>query len=171
MTNPLGHLTNPGGPARLSTAASTIEAFGRSNHPESYTGLTLDADQRSLMVYRRPSASFDTELHHILAGLPVSVHDARYSERAMLAVVERLGADDAYWREQGLRIVAFGPRHDGTGIDLTTPDVELAQRLLPARYDLEFLIVRGGPVTPYQTTRLGPGLPAMQTANRLPRRS
>jgi hypothetical protein len=141
---------------RLSEAASAIEAFGRSRFPESYTGVALDADGQGLVVYRRPSPAFDTALHHLMTGLPVTVHDARYPERELLSVVDQLRADDAYWREQGLRISTFGPRHDGSGIDLTTPDVELARRLLPGRYDVEFLITRGGPVTPYPATTAQP---------------
>nr|MDT0659855.1 hypothetical protein [Micromonospora sp. DSM 115978] len=136
---------------RLSEAASAIESFGRSRFPESYTGVALEADGRGLVVYRRPSPSFDTALHHLVAGLPVTVHDARYAERELLSAVDQLRVDDAYWREQGLRIAAFGPRHDGSGIDLTTPDVDLARRLLPGRYDVEFLITRGGPYAPYQS--------------------
>jgi hypothetical protein len=145
MASPVG--SGPDG--RLAEVAGTVETFGRTRFPEAYTGVVLDPHQHCLIVHRRPSATFDTELYRLVAGTLVTVRDARYSEREMLEVLERLRADDAYWRERGLRIAAYGPRADGSGIDLTTPDVDLARRLLPGRYDVEILINQGGPFTPY----------------------
>jgi hypothetical protein len=70
--------------------------------------------------------------------------DARHAERELTALTLRIVAEADAWVRKGVAIGGVGPAGDGSGVVVTTPDVQRARELLvPA--DGAMVIVEDGP--------------------------
>lgn len=146
----IGTAAVPGTPNHLDPVLGRIEQEGRARFAESYAGLEVMPDQLSAVVYRVPSAQFDAFLREVAGEAAVVIRDAPYSVAELTALMERITADLDYWRERGIRINAFGARHDGSGVQVGTQEVARAEVELPKRYGARppVLIVEEGPILP-----------------------
>jgi hypothetical protein len=153
-----GGVVMPTTPADLRVVMERIEQTGRADFADSYAGLEVDQERVRALVYRVPSASFDEFVRQTAGHSCVVVRDAAHSATDLAVWHDRLLADLAFWASQGIRIATIGARHDGTGVEIGTPDVDRAERELPAHYGerAPLIFVLQGPVKPL-TTLVRPG--------------
>jgi hypothetical protein len=127
-------------------ASPAVERFCRSKFPDHYAALAIGPDQKRLIVYRRPHATLDDAVRGQFPSLTIDFENARYSERELTAVVQRILADVDYWRGRGVDIQGVGPAGDGNSVLVTTQDPGPAQNLLTPHYGLAITVQPGGNV-------------------------
>jgi len=150
----LGDLTLPATPADLDAAIARIEQGGRGDFAGSYAGLEVDQQQVRAIVYRVPSESFDDFIRHTAENTCVVVRDAPHSMTDLAIWHDRVLADLPFWTDRGIRIVTIGARHDGSGVEIGTRDLDRAKLELPARYGSRapLVFVYQAPVNPLTAT-------------------
>jgi hypothetical protein len=137
-------------PAPLEAAIARIEAGGRADHAASYAGLEVDQQHVRAIVYRVPSAEFDDFIRFSAENTCIVVRDAVHGLAELTVWHDRVVADLAAWEAEGVRISTVVARHDGTGVEVGTPDVDLARIELPRRYghNAPLIFVEQAPVVP-----------------------
>lgn len=128
--------------------AGRVEQWAHERFPDLYAGLaTFDT---KLLVFRKPSAEFDTELGRLELSTPVELRDAPYSNRELEVLANRVVGDIGYWQTQGVEIMSVGARNDGTAVEVGTPQADKLGPLLPGRYGVTPPAVAEsvGPVAP-----------------------
>lgn len=102
-----------------------------------YAGAELRPENQELVIYAvaGPADSMAALIREAASSIRVTWREAPYTLAELTAEVRRLMA------EQPGRLNSAGPRHDGTGIQITTTDAELLrtddpQRKLSARYPI-----------------------------------
>jgi hypothetical protein len=146
----VGSLTMPTTPAALDAAIGRIDRGGREDFQDSFAGLEVDQDLVRAVVYRVPSAHFDDFIRQAAENTCIVVRDAPYSSADLGVWHDRVLADLSFWTARGIRIVTIGARHDGSGVEIGTQDVDRARLELPARYGSRapLVFVEEGPVRP-----------------------
>jgi hypothetical protein len=146
----VGGLTMPTTPAALEAAIGRIDQGGRNDFRDSYAGLEVDQDLVRAVVYRVPSARFDDFIRQAAENTCIVVRDAPHSTADLGVWHDRVLADLSFWTARGIRIVTIGARHDGSGVEIGTQDVDRARLELPARYGsrVPLVFVDQGPVRP-----------------------
>ncbi|MFI5493072.1 hypothetical protein [Actinoplanes sp. NPDC051859] len=144
-------------PALLSAAIARIDAGGRADFAASYAGVEVDQERVRAIVYRIPSAAFDTFIRRAAEDTCVFVRDAQHSLSELAGWSAHLTADLDTWKNRGVRISTISARHDGVGVEVGTQDIDRARRELPRHYGqtAPLIFVEEGPVTPIR----GPGIP------------
>jgi hypothetical protein len=146
----VGGLTMPTTPAALEAAIGRIDHGGRNDFRDSYAGLEVDQNLVRAVVYRVPSARFDDFIRQAAENTCIVVRDAPHSTADLGVWHDRVLADLSFWTARGIRIVTIGARHDGSGVEIGTQDVDRARLELPARYGSRapLVFVDQGPVRP-----------------------
>jgi hypothetical protein len=127
----------------LLPALSELTAFCQASYPDHYAALHVTEDQEGIVVYRRPGSDLDAALRRRFPAVRVDgFRDARYSERELLGLAERIVADLDAWERRGVRIYTVGPEVHGDGVEVATPDVDRARELLGGRYGPAVLVRR-----------------------------
>jgi hypothetical protein len=150
MTMTAGGRPMPITPPRLDAAMARIDSGGRAAYAHSYAGIEVDQEQVRAIVYRVPSAKFDKFIRNSAEDTCIEVLDAPHGLTELTAWHDRIVADLPMWAARGVRIFTVGARHDGTGVEIGTPDVELARHEFPTVYgqDVPVVVVERGPVSP-----------------------
>jgi hypothetical protein len=150
----VGNLTMPATPPALDAAMARIERAGRADFADSYAGLEVDQAGVRAIVYRVPSAVFDEFVRHAAENTCVVVRDAAHGLSELTRWHDRVVADLGVWKERGIRISTVGARHDGTGVEVGTPDVAGTREALAAHYGAAapLIFLEQGPVTPLPRT-------------------
>ncbi|MBY8874276.1 hypothetical protein K7640_20815 [Micromonospora sp. PLK6-60] len=132
----------------LSEALGSIQQAGESTFRDVFAGLETVPEQGYVIVYRLPSARFDAYVRDVAAGQCVLLRDAAHSAAELSALQDRITDDMDYWRTRGVDVNAVGPRHDGSGVVVSTLAVARARAELPKRYGtaIPIIIEQGGPV-------------------------
>jgi hypothetical protein len=146
----VGGISMPATPAALDAAIARIDRGGRGDFKDSYAGLEVDQEHVRAVVYRVPSAHFDDFIRQAAESACIVVRDAAHSSADLATWHDRVLADLSFWTARGIRIVTIGARHDGTGVEVGTQDIERARLELPARYGSRapLIFVEQGPVRP-----------------------
>lgn len=133
----------------LQAAADAIEPELRENFADVFSGLTVDHDNRTLVVYRIPDAAIEAQIRELAEGVAIEFRDAAYSLNEMQSAVEQVAEDSEYWRGQGVDITAIAPEVDGSGIVVHVVEAssDIADQLRQ-RYDEIAVSVREGAVQP-----------------------
>jgi hypothetical protein len=105
----------------LEKTAGTIEPFLKNSFPGTFAGLVVDHAHRRMTIYRKPDRRLDTAVRARALHVDVAFHDARYSLRQMQILADRIIADQDYWRNHGVEIQVVGPKSDGSGVEVDTP--------------------------------------------------
>jgi hypothetical protein len=150
----VGAISMPTTPAALDAAIARIDGGGRGDFKDSYAGLEVDQQLVRAVVYRVPSAQFDDFIRQAAGTACIVVRDAPNSVADLSIWHDRVLADLAFWTARGIRIATIGARHDGTGVEIGTQDVDRARLELPARYGSRapLVFVQEGPVIPLSRT-------------------
>lgn len=145
-----GNLALPATPAQLDAAMARIDQGGRGDFADSYAGLEVDQQRVRAIVYRVPSATFDDFIRRTAENTCIVVRDAPHSSTDLAVWHDRVLADLPFWTDRGIRIVTIGARHDGSGVEIGTRDLDRARLELPARYGSRapFIFVKQAPVNP-----------------------
>jgi hypothetical protein len=154
----VGDLVLPATPADLDAAITRIDHGGRGDFADSYAGIEVDQRRVRAIVYRVPSEAFDDFIRQTAENACIVVRDAPYSTTGLAVWHDRVLADLPFWTNRGIRIVTIGARHDGSGVEIGTRDLDRARLELPARYGSRapLAFVEQAPVYPLPT----PTLPA-----------
>ncbi|MEV6814339.1 hypothetical protein AB0M52_19750, partial [Micromonospora sp. NPDC051296] len=67
-------------------------------------------------------------------GQRIRLHPARHAAADLEPTHERILQEQDHWRQQGLPVVQSGVRHDGSCIEVGTPDPQRAEREFLQRY-------------------------------------
>jgi hypothetical protein len=130
----VGGVRMPVTPAKLGDVMARIDQAGHADFPDSYAGVEVDEARVRAIVYRVPSATFDDFIRRTAEDVCLVVRDTAHTAVDLAFWHDRVMADLAYWTHHGIRIVTVGARHDGSGVEVGTRDLERAKRELPARY-------------------------------------
>jgi hypothetical protein len=130
----VGAVSMPSTPTALRAAMERIDQGGRGDFKNSYAGLEVDQELVRAVVYRVPSAPFDDFIRQAAENACILVRDAPHSVADLGVWHDRVLADLAFWTARGIRIVTIGARHDGSGVEIGTQDLDRARLELPARY-------------------------------------
>jgi hypothetical protein len=146
----VGGLTMPTTPAALDAAIGRIDHGGRNDFRNSYAGLEVDQKRVRAVVYRVPSAPFDDFIRQAADNTCIVVRDAPHSAADLGVWHDKVLSDLSFWTACGIRIVTIGARHDGSGVEIGTQDLDRARLELPARYGSRapLVFVDQGPVQP-----------------------
>jgi hypothetical protein len=159
----VGAISMPSTPGALRAAMTRIDEGGRGDFKDSYAGLEVDQQRVRALVYRVPSAGFDEFIRQAADTACIVVRDAPYSVGALTVWHDRVLADLAFWTARGIRIATIGARHDGSGVEIGTQDLERARLELPARYGSRapLVFVEQGPVIPLAAPTISTDRPAV----------
>jgi hypothetical protein len=139
----------PDNQTELNLIAERIQPHAQEQFEDVFAGVEVTPDNNRVLVYRKPSASFDDWIRKSFAPSCIEVHDARHSAKELNALIDRINQDMEYWADQGIDINELGAKHDGSGIivGVNGDDVDKAKQAMPARYgsDIALLIEGGGP--------------------------
>jgi len=133
-TTTIGARTAPSTPADLAAAMARIERGGQGKWARSYAGIEADQAHVRAIVYRVPSAAFDKFVRNSAQDTCVVVRDAEHGLAEMTTWHDKVTADLPMWRKKGITISDVAIRKDGSGVEISTPDVALARASLRARY-------------------------------------
>jgi hypothetical protein len=143
----IGGTPQPANQNDLVAVADRVQPYAQAHFATVYTGLELHSEQDRIRVYRKPSADFDAWLVREFARDCVEVVDARYSEKELAALADRVSGDLPYWQAKGVPVNLVSAKVDGSGIEVGTTDVERTRRELAQRYgpDAPITVVYGQP--------------------------
>ncbi|AXI77204.1 hypothetical protein C7M71_006900 [Peterkaempfera bronchialis] len=136
-----------------------MDRIGRARFAGWYAGTVVDRRAGTLTVHRKPGSDLDRAVRAGAPGAELRFADAELSEREMAALVDRIVADTAYWRQQGIAVNGAGPLSDGSGVSvLTTAGTEAEAARLSRHYDAR-IVVRPGRPTAGPGPRFSPTYP------------
>jgi hypothetical protein len=124
----------PGNAASLSQLADAVHRLGEDQHRTTYAGLIMDTDLDRVLVWRIPSPEFDQALADLPGHEKIVTMCATHSYADLMTTVDRLTADQDYWKAQGLTLHQFGPEYKDNCVLVTTEDPARARTELTARY-------------------------------------
>jgi hypothetical protein len=118
---------------RLDEMAAAVDRIG-ARFPQVYAGVELAPDHSQIIVFRIPSAPFDAAVRAALPGKPVGLVDAAHSARQLNALLNRVSADESYWKSRGIPLNWLSPQVDGSCVQVATTDPVRAKPLFRLRY-------------------------------------
>jgi hypothetical protein len=130
----VGGVTMPTTPPKLEAVMGRIDRAGRSEFADSFAGLEVDQRRVRAIVFRVPSAVFDDFIRETAEDVCIVVRDAAHSTKDLGVWHDRVLADLPYWSHRGIHVVSIGARHDGSGVEVGTRDVERTRAELLGRY-------------------------------------
>ncbi|WP_430780722.1 hypothetical protein [Actinoplanes sp. G11-F43] len=137
-------------PPRLAAVMELIDRTGRERFADSFAGLEVDQAKVRAVVFRVPDAAFDDFIRASAEDTCVVVRDAAHAVSELTTWHDRLVADLPYWSARELSITTVGSRHDGSGVEVGTRELERTRQELLARYGehAPLVFVEEGPFRP-----------------------
>ncbi|MFI5709875.1 hypothetical protein [Kribbella sp. NPDC051620] len=133
----------------LTTAADRLEPILRLQFTDSYAGLVIEHETRTLVVYRKPDATLDERVRAEANDVNVVLRNARLTLVEMQALSDRVVADIPYWARRGIVIGSVGPMPDGSGISVMTANGSTSDReSLARRYATDAIAISAGTIVP-----------------------
>ncbi|PZG16547.1 hypothetical protein C1I95_17290 [Micromonospora craterilacus] len=132
----------------MSQALDRIRQAGESTYRDTFAGLEVVPEEGYAIVYGVPSPEFEAFVRDAAQGQCVVLRNAAHSFAELNALQDRIMVDWDLWRTRGIDISSIGARHDGSGVEVGTLDVEKARAELPEHYDTDIPIIveQAGPV-------------------------
>jgi hypothetical protein len=130
----LGATPQPSNAASLSEITNSVHVLAESRFADFYAGVAMDTETDRVSVWRKPSAEFDRALKALPGHDKIDIYCAPHSLKGLLEVSETLSQDATYWETQGLPLYRFGPRVDGTCVEVFVTDPEHAAKELGRHY-------------------------------------
>ncbi|MDX6279443.1 MAG: hypothetical protein QOH03_514 [Kribbellaceae bacterium] len=133
----------------VTAAGDRLEPVLRLQFADSYAGLVLEHETRTVIVYRKPDAALDERVRAEEKDVNVVLRNARMTLVEMQALSDRVVADLAYWARRGIVIGSVGPMPDGSGIAVMTANGSASDRgNLMKRYATDAIAISAGTVVP-----------------------
>jgi hypothetical protein len=125
---------------------SILDSYLRETYPDAYAGLRR-SDDGSVYILRTAVTALDADvLSH--ARFPVKFFNAQHTRLQLEQVAARIVADRGYWQSKGVRIALVVVPHDGTKVEIATPQAATARGSLLEWYDEALVTVTLDDVVP-----------------------
>lgn len=132
----------------VTTVGDRLEPMLRLQFADSYAGLVLEHETRTIIVYRKPNRALDDRARDEAKDVHLVLRNARLTLVEMQQLSDRVTADIAYWARQGIVIGSVGPMPDGSGISVMTTDGSVSDREnLMKRYATDAIAIWAGTVS------------------------
>ena len=131
---PRAHASGPPNHGELSAIADVISQLGQTRFRSVYAGLAINTDEDRVDVWSKKSAEFAAEINVQPWAARVRMYGAPYSFEELDRMHYRVLEDYDYWKARGLPLVQSGIRHEGTYIEIGTPDPVRAKQEFAQRY-------------------------------------
>jgi hypothetical protein len=118
----------------LNQIAMAVGHLGAGEFAEIYAGLSIDVQDDRVDVWARDSAEFEAAIEAMPWSHRVRLHPAGHAAIDLEPTFQQILRDQDYWRQQGLPVVQSGVRHDGSCVEVGTPEPEQAERAFAQRY-------------------------------------
>lgn len=131
-----------GGDPAVSAAADRLSPMLKRDFASTFSGLVVDHAARVVYVYRIPDAALDARVRGEVTSVTVELRDGKMNLRDAEALRDRVMADSAYWKRQGIKINGAGPNADGSGVNVMTSEGSAGERdQLVKRYGTDAITV------------------------------
>ncbi len=119
----------------LSDIGEAVRQLAESRYKSVYAGLAINTDADVVDVWSKKSAGFTAEINAQPWANRVRMHEAPYSNADLEPTFFRIIFDDQdYWKDRGPPVMSAAIRHEGTYIEIGTPDPARAELEFPQRY-------------------------------------
>ncbi|WFE22219.1 hypothetical protein O7621_02280 [Solwaraspora sp. WMMD937] len=118
----------------LNQIAMVVGRIGEDEFAEVYAGHAIDVQDDRVDVWAKDSAEFEAAIESMPWGHRVRLHPADHAAIDLEPTFQQILRNQDYWRQQGLPVVQSGVRHDGSCVEVGTPEPEQAERAFPQRY-------------------------------------
>ncbi|MBB5868139.1 hypothetical protein F4553_001518 [Allocatelliglobosispora scoriae] len=118
----------------MSDLLEVLRVQGEGRFADSFAGLEVIPERNRGVVYRVPSAAFDTFIAQAAGRQCMEIRDAPHTNAELKALHQRIMDDSEYWQQHGVHINMSGPKHDGTAVTIGTDDPAAAEPKLRQRY-------------------------------------
>ncbi|MFI6822457.1 hypothetical protein ACIBJE_16105 [Micromonospora sp. NPDC050187] len=118
----------------LDEIADRIRRLGEGELASVYTGLAIDVENDRVDVWVTDPPRFKAAIDGLPWQQRVRLHPARHAAVDLEPTFQRILREHGHWRQQGLPVAYSGVRHDGSCIEVGTPDPQRAEREFPRRY-------------------------------------
>jgi hypothetical protein len=135
-----------GGMVDLDTQSSEVDLWGRDHHPTLYAGTDVDRDRHILLVYRRPSTSFDDDLRRAFPGTLIETVSAPASVAELDGLIAQVFADANYWASRRIHIAGAAPDFMAGTVVVNTPQADAARLMFPAHYGDRIVVEEGNAI-------------------------
>ena len=133
----------------VTAAGDRLEPVLRLQFADSYAGLVLEHETRTVVVYRKPDAALDERVRGEAKDVNVVLRNARMTLVEMQALSDRVVADIAYWARRDIVIGSVGPMPDGSGVAVMTTNGSASDRAnLMKRYATDAIVISAGTIVP-----------------------
>jgi hypothetical protein len=133
----------------VTAAGDRLEPILRLQFADSYAGLVLEHETRTVIVYRKPDGALDERARAEAKDVNVVLRNARMSLVEMQLLSDRVVADLVYWGRRGIVIGSVGPMPDGSGISVMTTNGSASDREnLMKRYATDAITISAGTIVP-----------------------
>jgi hypothetical protein len=146
--------------ADLHALTAHIDETGRAQHAASYAGIEIDESRAIATVYRVPDPGLDDFLAREAPG--VRVIDADHGLQELTLWHDHVVDDLTAWAENGVTISTVVARHDGSGVEVGTPDPGRARHEMLRRYGVKAPLIFTA--RPRPTLVVGSGVTASKAA-------
>ena len=119
----------------LSAIGEAVRQLAESKYRSVFAGLAINTDADRVDVWSKRSAEFTAEINAQPWASRVRMYEAPYSNADLEQTFFRIIFDDQdYWKDRGLPVMSALIRHEGTYIEIGTPDPARAEQEFPQRY-------------------------------------
>ncbi|MDX6260855.1 MAG: hypothetical protein QOH84_2543, partial [Kribbellaceae bacterium] len=99
----------------VTAAGDRLEPILRLQFADSYAGLVVEHEMRTVIIYRKPDRALDERARDEAKDVTLVLRDARMTLVEMQLLSDRVVADIAYWARRSIVIGSVGPMPDGSG--------------------------------------------------------
>jgi hypothetical protein len=133
----------------VTAAGDRLEPILRLQFADSYAGLVVEHEMRTVIIYRKPDRALDERAGAEAKDVTLVLRDARMTLVEMQLLSDRVVADIAYWARRSIVIGSVGPMPDGSGIGVMTTNGSASDReTLTKRYGTDAIAISAGTIVP-----------------------
>ncbi|MER7460400.1 hypothetical protein [Micromonospora sp. NPDC126480] len=118
----------------LEQIAAEVSKLGQGELASLYAGVAIDVQDDRVDVWAKDPTRFEAAIDAMPWRQRIRLHPAAHAAAELEPTFQRILQDQDHWRTQGLPVVQSGVRHDGSCIEVGTPDPQRAEREFRQRY-------------------------------------
>jgi hypothetical protein len=141
----------PAGQDQLDPLVQRLAPYLQRHFSATYASVLVDSPNNQLVIFRLPDPRLDAAARAMAGRVHLSFVNARYSYARQHELINRILADEGYWRRHGVSITSVGTSNGVRCAVLVeiSGTAAPAQRAFDARYGVGVTrLSRGGPALP-----------------------